>query len=215
MLLELQQLSVPPGDRILLKSLTWQEFEQILAELGEHRAARLSYSNGTLEIITPLFTHENAKVIIGDFVKVLLDELELDYEVSGSTTFKNEQMDQGVEPDESFYIQNCQAIRGKQRIDLTVDPPPDLVIEIDITSRTQFDNYQLLGVPELWRYNGQRLQVNVLQDGKYVESQVSPTFPNFALLEKIPQLLEQSKQVGSAQTLRAFRAWVRNQLQCR
>jgi Uma2 family endonuclease len=165
-----------------------------------------------LEIITPLFTHENAKSLIGDFVKILLDELGLDYEPSGSTTFKNEQTRQCVEPDESFYIQNCEAIRGKDRIDLTVDPPPDLAIEIDITSRTQFDNYQLLGVLELWRYNGKRLQINVLFNSKYIESQFSPSFPNFALIEKIPQFLEQSKQVGSAKALKAFRAWVKEQI---
>ncbi|HAG82563.1 MAG TPA: hypothetical protein DCL61_15725 [Cyanobacteria bacterium UBA12227] len=212
MLLELRKLSVPPGDRLLIKDVSWQEFEQILEELGEHRSARLCYSDRTLEIMTPLFTHENSKVLIGDFVKVLLNELELDYEPSGSTTFKNQQMAQGVEPDESFYIQHCQAIRGKERIDLTVDPPPDLAIEIDITSRTQFDNYQRLGVPELWRYNGQRLQINVLQDGKYIDSEVSPTFPNFILIDKIPQLLKESKQVGSAQVLRQFRFWVREQI---
>lgn len=204
MLLELRQLIVPPGDRLLLKDVTWQEFEQILAELGDGRAARLSYSNGMLEIMTPLFAHEHANSLIGDFVNILLDELGLDYEPSGSTTFKNEQMCQGVEPDESFYIQNCEAIRAKERIDLTVDPPPDLVVEIDITSRTQFDNYQLLGVPELWRYNGTRLQINLLLNSRYIESQFSPNFPNFALTEKIPQFLEQSKQVGSAKALKAF-----------
>ena len=100
MLLELKKLSVPPGDRLLVKDVTWQEFEQILEELGERRAARISYSNGILEIMTPLFSHENTKVLIGDCVKILLDELGLDYEPSGSTTFKNEQMSQGVEPDE-------------------------------------------------------------------------------------------------------------------
>lgn len=210
MLLELKQISVPPGERLLLKDLSWHEYEQILEELGEHRSTRLSYSNGSLEIMSPLFAHENAKVLIGNFVIILLDALELDYEPSGSTTFKNEQMNQGVEPDESFYLQNCQAIRGKSRIDLSVDPPPDLAIEIDTTNRTQFINYQLLGVPELWRYDG-RLQINVLQDGKYMQSQVSPTFPNFALTQKIPQLL-QSKQTGSARTLKAFRAWVREQI---
>lgn len=212
MLLELRQLIVPPGDRLLLKDVTWQEFEQILAELGDGRAARLSYSNGMLEIMTPLFTHEHAKSLIGGFVKILLDELGLDYEPSGSTTFKNEQMHQSVEPDESFYLQNCEAIRGKARIDLTVDPPPDLAIEIDITSRTQFDNYQLLRVPELWRYNGKRLQINALLNSRYIEFQFSPTCPNFALTEKIPQFLEQSKQVGSAKALKAFRVWVKEQI---
>lgn len=209
---ELQQLSVLPGERLVLKGLNWQDFEQILAELGEKRAARIAYSNGSLEIMTPLFSHEHAKVLIGDLVKILLDELNLDYEAAGSTTFKNQAMDRGVEPDESFYINNCQRIRGKERIDLSVDPPPDLAIEIDITSRTQFDNYQLLGVAELWRYNGKRLQINVLRNGEYVQSKVSSIFPSFALVEKVPQILAESKQVGSAKVLREFRSWVREKI---
>jgi len=161
MLLALKQLTVTPGDRLLLTSLTWQDYETILDELGDRRSIRLSYSQGTLEAMTPLFIHENTKVLIGDLVKVLLDELELDYEPAGSTTFKNQQMDQGIEPDESFYIENCHAIRGKTRLDLAIDPPPDLAIEIDITKRTRFNNYERLGVPELWRYNGERLEINV------------------------------------------------------
>lgn len=219
MLLALEKLRVPPGDgcadlavRVFLENLTWQEFEQILEALGDRRSARLSYGNGKLEIITPLFVHENSKVLIGDCIKVLLDELELDYEPAGSTTFKNPQMERGVEPDESFYIQNCQAIRGKEQIDLTVDPPPDLAIEIDITSRTSLENYQCLGVPELLRYNGKRLQINVLCEGQYVESKNSLAFSSFALAEKIPQLLQQSQQIGSACALRKFRVWVREQL---
>ncbi len=136
MLLEVRKLSVPPGHQLLLKDLSWQEFEEILEELGASRAARLSYSNGILEIMTPLMGHETAKVLIGDLVKILLDEMGIDYEPTGSTTFKNQQMDQGVEPDESFYIENCEAIRGRQSVNLEVDPPPDLAIEIDLTSRT-------------------------------------------------------------------------------
>jgi Uma2 family endonuclease len=209
MLLELRKLNIPPGDRVLLTDISWQEYEQILEGIEEHRSAKLSYSNGILEIITPLFIHENATALIGDFVKILLDELKIDYESSGSTTFKNRQMNQGLEPDESFYIKNCLAIRGKERIDLTIDPPPDLAIEIDITSRTQLDNYRLLGVPELWRYNGKRLQINILENDQYIESQVSSIFPNFDLKSKIPQLLEQSKQIGSAKILKEFRAWVK------
>lgn len=209
MLLELKKINILPGERVLLTDISWQEYEQILEELGERRSAKLSYSNGMLEIMAPLFIHENTTGLIGDFVKVLLDELELDYELSRSTTFKDRQMNQGVEPDDSFYIKNCLKIRGKERIDLTIDPPPDLAIEIDITSRTQLDNYQILGVPELWRYNGKRLQINLLQNDKYVESQKSSIFPDFDLVNKIPQLLEQSKQIGSAKILKEFRAWVK------
>lgn len=211
MLLELRKLNVPPGHQLLLKELSWQEFEAILQELGESRSARLSYSNGTLEIMTPLMGHETAKVLIGDLVKILLDQQGSDYEPTGSTTFKSEQMDQGVEPDESFYITHCQVIRGRQRIDLTVDPPPDLAIEIDLTSRTRFENYQRLGVPELWRYDGKRLQINVLQNGNYVEVATSPTFPGLALPEKIVRVIAQSQTTHRSTLLREFRQWVTNQ----
>ncbi|MFE1747889.1 Uma2 family endonuclease [Coleofasciculus sp. H7-2] len=213
MQINLNQLIVPPGERVILKDVTWQMLETILDELGETRAARLSYSRGTLEIITPLLEHEFDKGLVGDIVKALLEELNIEFLPAGSTTLKNENMAQGVEPDECFYIQNEAAIRGKKRIDLSVDPPPDLAIEIDITSRTQFNNYEALGVPELWRYNGQRLQINVLQEGKYVEANHSPNFPGMPLIELIPQYVEQSKVIGRNATMRAFRTWVREQIQ--
>ncbi len=212
MLLALKQLTVTPGDRLLLTSLTWQDYETILDELGDRRSIRLSYSQGTLEAMTPLFIHENTKVLIGDLVKVLLDELELDYEPAGSTTFKNQQMDQGIEPDESFYIENCAAVRGKKRLDLAIDPPPDLAIEIDITKRTRFNNYERLGVPELWRYDGERLEINVLQGSEYVESCQSRLFSQFNLIEKIPETLQNSQKIGSAMALKQFRIWVKQTL---
>jgi len=213
MQLELNQLIVPPGHQLLLKDVSWQMFEKILEELGETRAARVSYSKGMLEIMTPLPEHEADKVIIGDLVKALLEELNIDFWSLGSTTFKNEEMAQAVEADDCFYIQNEAAIRGKKRIDLSIDPPPDLAIEIDITSRTKFNNYEALGVPELWKYNGRKLQVNVLQEGKYVESNVSYNFPNLPIVEVIHQYVEQSKTLGRNATMRAFRIWVREQIQ--
>ncbi len=213
MQLELNQLIVPPGHQLLLKDVSWQMFEKILEELGETRAARVSYSKGMLEIITPLPEHEDDKVIIGDLVKALLEELNIEFRSLGSTTFKNEEMHQAVEADDCFYIQNEAAIRGKKRIDLSSDPPPDLAIEIDITSRTKFNNYEALGVPELWRYNGRKLQINLLQEGKYVESNTSRNFPSLPIGEVIHQYVEQSKVVGRNATMRAFRNWVREQIQ--
>ena len=110
MLLELRQLRIQPGQQLLLEDISWQKFENILAELGERRAARLSYSNGLLEIMVPLPEHEKAKEIIGDMVKILLSERGINYESLGSTTFKNQQMSQAVEPDTCFYIQNRIAV---------------------------------------------------------------------------------------------------------
>lgn len=209
MLLELNRLEVPPGQKVLLRDVSWQEFEAILEELGEHRAARVAYENGMLEIMTPLPEHERSKEIISDFVKALLEELDIEFLPLGSTTFKNELMKRGIEPDNCFYIQNESLVRGKDRLDLTGDPPPDLALEIDITSRTHPSIYQALAVPELWRFEKGKLQINVLQDGKYIESTSSPTFPNFPLQQVIPEYLQQSKTIGRNKTMRDFRAWVK------
>ncbi|MCA2554395.1 MAG: Uma2 family endonuclease, partial [Microcystis sp. M04BS1] len=177
MQLALEQIIVNPGQQLLLKELNWQKFETILSELGESRASRLSYSNGILEIMVPLPEHEKDKEIISYMVQFLLEALNIDFEPLGSTTFKNERMNQAVEPDACFYIKNYQAVIGKNRLNLESDPPPDLVLEIDITSRTYLDNYRQLGVPELWRYTQSGLQINLLQEGEYIESLSSPNFP--------------------------------------
>jgi Uma2 family endonuclease len=153
-LFELKHLIVPPGNTVQLNNISWQMYEAILDEMGESYAARLAYNKGKLEIRVPLPKHERAKSMIGDLVKVLLEELEIDCEPLGSTTFKREDMDSGVESDECFYIQNAAAIRGKDRIDLTIDPPPDLAIEIDNTSPTSLSSYQALKVPEVWSIMG-------------------------------------------------------------
>ncbi|NEO98043.1 MAG: Uma2 family endonuclease [Symploca sp. SIO2E9] len=212
MQLELSQLIVPPGHQLLLKNVDWQMFEKILEDLGETRASRVSYSKGLLEIMTPLAEHEDDKVIIGDLVKALLEELDIEFRSLGSTTFKNRKMEQGLEADDCFYIQNEAAIRGKQRIDLNFDPPPDLAIEIDLTTRTRFNNYEALGVPELWRYNGKKLEINVLQTGKYIEAKVSYNFPQLPISKAITNYVEQSKILGRNATMKAFRKWVREQI---
>lgn len=208
----LKQIIVQPGQQLLLNDISWQQFETILDELGESRAARLSYSNGWLEIMVPLPEHEKDKEIIGDLVKILLENLEIDFETLGSTTFKNDRMIQAVEPDACFYIRNYAAVIGKNSLDLTVDPPPDLAIEIDITSRTHFDNYQLLGVSELWRYTRRGLQINLLQEGKYVESNMSPNFPNIPIIELVNEYVDRTQREGRSQAIRAFKLRVKENL---
>lgn len=212
MLLEIKRITVPPGERVWLSEVNWQEFEAILEDLGEHNASKVVYDNGTLELMTPLPEHERNKEMISDLVKALLEELDIEFCPLGSTTFKNQDMGKGIEPDNCFYIQNEAVVREKDRVDLTIDPPPDLVLEVDITSRTHLSIYEALGVPELWRFEKGKLQINVLQDGKYVLSETSPNFPNLPLIEIIPQYLAQSKAIGRNKTMRAFRTWVREQI---
>ena len=212
MLLELKRIIVPPGQRILFSDVSWQEFEAILEDLGEHRSSRVAYENGTLEIMTPLPEHERGKEVISDLVKALLEELDIEFCTLGSTTFKNQLMSQGIEPDNCFYIQNEAAVRGKDRLDLTVDPPPDLALEIDVTSRTHLNIYEALGVPELWQFENGKLHINVLRDGKYIKTENSQNFPNFPLIEMIPQYLNQCRTEGRNKTMKVFRAWVREQI---
>lgn len=208
----LQQIVVSPGQQLLLKNVSWQQFQEILANLGESRNSRIAYSQGMLEIRVPLPEHQSDKVIIGDLVKAILEEIDIEFRSLGSTTFENEQMLAAVEPDDCFYIQNEAAIRGKKRLNLTVDPPPDLAIEIDITSKTKLTTYQNLRVPELWRYTGQKLEINLLQAGKYVQSNKSLIFSNLPITEAIPEYLERSKVIGRNATMKLFRAWLKIQL---
>jgi Uma2 family endonuclease len=207
--LQLRQLVVPPGQRIQLQEVNWHEFEAIIDELGNKRPTRIAYSDGILEIRMPSPKHEKAKVLIGDMVKILLEELDLDNECFGSSTFKRQDMAKGIEPDDCFYIENYAQAIGKDRIDLTVDPPPDLAIEVDITSKTELDAYRSLGVPELWQFEDGRVRINLLRDGQYQEANFSPHFPNFPIIEGISQFLDRSQTQGRSQTLKAFRQWVR------
>lgn len=209
---ELSQLIVPPGNKVQLQNVSWEIYEAILDELGEGYAVRLAYYKGTLEIRMPLPKHEKAKSLIGYLVNVLLEELNIDCEVLGSTTFKRQDMQTGVEPDDCFYIQNQAAVRGKDRLDLTVDPPPDLAIEIDNSSQTSLNCYEALGVAELWRYDGEVLKIHLLQEGKYTESSTSQNFPDFSIIDLIPQYVDRSKTEGRSPTITGFRALVNQQL---
>ena len=153
--------------------------------------------------------HEVDKELIGDIVKILLDELEIDCECFGSTTFKQEAMASGIEPDQCFYIQNQAQMRGKRRVNLAADPPPDLAIEVDVTSRTQLAAYAALGVPELWRYEKNQLSIYTLQAGQYQSSVSSPTFPSLPTLDWVTEVLAQSIEMGRSPALRTLRTKIR------
>lgn len=206
-LLRIEQLRLPPGQRLLLEDISWRQFEEILLELGDHRATRIAYDRGTLEIRMPLPEHEKSKVILGDLVKALLDELERDYVSFGSSTFKREERAGGVEPDDCFYIRHFSSMVGKQRLDLTKDPPPDLAIEVDVTSTTQLQAYRALGVPELWRFQAGQLRIDILQAGQYVQSDESLAFAGLPLVEALPRFMAMADELGPRVALKAFRQW--------
>jgi len=200
--------------RVILSNISWQTFEQLLKELGDNRATRLAYNEGLLEIMTPLGPHENTNRFIESLIGAIADELNLNLKRFGSLTMKREKKLKGAEPDSCYYLQNEPLVRSKQEIDLDNDPPPDLVLEIDITSGSLDKKpiYAAIGVPELWRYDGNRLEVFVLEPLKrnYLSVSQSPTFP-WMPLDVIHRFIRQSLVDGETATLRAFWAWVREQ----
>ncbi|MGF1675222.1 MAG: Uma2 family endonuclease [Rivularia sp. (in: cyanobacteria)] len=205
-------LQLEPGQKVTLQPVSWEGFEEILAQLGEYRASRIAYANHILEIMAPLPEHERSKVLLADLVKILLKLQKKPWEPLGSTTLKRQGMVAGIEPDDCFYIQNYQTVIGKQRIDLNIDPPPDLALETDVTSKTEIDAYEALAVPELWIYSDGKLKINLFQEGKYIESQISSIFPTLKLIEIIPRFMQRSLQVGVSQTLEEFEIFIRNEL---
>lgn len=201
-------LQLEPGQKVTLQPVSWEGFEEILADLGERRSSRIAYANGILEIMAPLPEHERSKVLLADLVKILLKVQKRAWEPLGSTTFKGRGMTAGIEPDDCFYIENYKAVIGKNRINLDVDPPPDLALETDLTSKTELDACEALKVPELWIYASGKLKINVLQNDLYMESQVSPTFPDVAVIEIIPQFMQRGREIGVSQTLGQFEEFI-------
>ncbi|WP_013321776.1 Uma2 family endonuclease [Gloeothece verrucosa] len=200
-------------DRVILYSISWQQFENILANLGETRSARIAYDHGTLEIMTPLPEHEYYKERISDTIKDVAELLELNCECLGSTTWKREFEKVGVEADNCFYFQNEPLIRGKLQFDLNQDPAPDLALEIDITSKSldRFPIYARLGVPEIWCYDSGELKIYQLQGEEYLEVENSLVFPNLRVQE-IPSLIDTYRCEGRLIFVRQVREWVRRQI---
>src|SRR3954468_15936417 len=144
---------LPAGGKLILYDVTWEAYEQLLDELKD-RALRVSYIRGRLEIMSPSLPHERPKEMLLQLARVVADELDLTLETAGSTTFKDEQLKMGAEPDTCFYVENAAQIIGKEAIDLMTDPPSDIVVEIDIWSESvgKMEFYATIGVPEFWRY---------------------------------------------------------------
>ncbi len=198
------------ADRVLLHNISWQQFENLLVDLGESRGVRVAYDDGTLEIMTPLPEHEYYKETLGISIQDIAEVLDLDYESLGSTTWKREIKKAGVEPDNCFYFQNEVKIRGQLDFDLNQDPPPDLVLEIDLTSKSlnRFPIYARLGVPEIWCYDSGELKIYQLQDDKYIEVEISLVFPTLPVQE-LPTLIEQYRPQGRRAIRKAVRNWAR------
>ena len=175
----------------MISNVSWETYESLLKHLENQSSPRLAYDQGILEIMSPHFEHGRAKEILADIAKMTLVELDLDFEAARSTTFKREVLKRGFEPDSS-YIKNAAHVRGKKRLDMEIDPPPELIVEIDVTndSMNKFPLYAALRIPEVWRYGGS-LGIWILDEGRYIRSSASVAIP--ILSEKlISELMESS-----------------------
>ena len=205
-------LSISPHEIIHLSGISWQTYETLLEELSDRRL-RLTYNRGNLEIMAPSPEHELGKEVLGRFVETLAEELAVKIYPLGSTTFKRPEQS-GAEPDKCFYIRNIALVRGKRRLDLIQDPAPDLVMEIDVTSSSQnrLQVYAVLGVAEVWIYNGESLVIKQLQNDTYITSQTSQFFVNIPIPE-IAGFLQQAQTMDYLELVKVFRDWVRSQLE--
>ena len=164
-----------PEQRVVLRSVSWETYERLLAENSDRSSPRLTYDRGILEIMSPSAEHEWYKELISDLVKLLARELRIDVLSLGSTTFRREQTERGFEPDACFYFTHVRQLRGKEQIDLSIDPPPDIVVEVAVTrsSLSKFPVCAALGVPEIWSYDGSRLRIYRLDKSDYIEASSS------------------------------------------
>ena len=201
----------PTDRRILLHGISWRTYEALLDDL-DGSGVRLTYDRGDLEIASPSADHESAKHLLCLLVAALADELDVRVRGFGSTTFRRELRERGLEADECYYVANEPAVRGKRNLDLSVDPPPDVAMEIEVSRSAvaRLPLYATLKVPEIWRYDGEALRVFRLQpDGTYAEADRSECFPRIAVKE-LARFLAQRDAADETTIVRAFRKWVRS-----
>ena len=200
--------------RFILYNVGWQGYQTLL-RLFEENGPRLTYDRGNVELMAPVILHERPKKLLAYIVEAITDELEIRRVGAGSTTYSSEILERGVEPDDCFYLANAHRLRQYPKgyhMDPTVDPVPDLAIEIEITVSIldKIAIYAALGLPEIWRHDGRTLRVVLLQpDGTYAESDVSASFP-FVALADVRRLLEENDGTDDTRWGRSVRAWVRD-----
>jgi Uma2 family endonuclease len=202
--------TTPPGSAMLLQNVSWDEYEHYLRAVDRKAPVRLSYDEGRLEIMSLSPEHEFIGHLVPYLIFVLAQECSLKFLSLGSTTMRKRPKAKGLEPDDCFYFNNLDAIRGLKRMDMEVTPPPDLALEIDITSPSLSKEpiYAALDVPELWRHTGKSLHFFRLEEGNYVEISHSALFP-FLTPDAVQSALLQGELTDVTTMTEEFRAWVR------
>ena len=199
-----------PENRTLLHGVDWAAYLRFRND-ERNDSLRMTYCSGRLEMMSPSRRHESVTWHIGRFVECWRDEWDIAYDPSGSTTLTAEELQKGLEPDTCYYIQNELAIRERDEIDLSIDPPPDLAVEVEVTSPllSKLKIYAAIKVPEVWQWQNGRIRVLLLNDaGEYVESDDSRCLSGFPF-EEMVRLIEQRHVLDKMSLLRQFREWIR------
>ncbi len=203
----------PLDGRIVLHGVDWGDYEKMLEIVGE-RHIRVTYDEGTMEVSVPSERHERVAQLFGLFVPRLAEELEVDYEPLAMTTWRKPDAEKGLEADQCYYIQNEAVVRQREVLDLDVDPPPDLAIEVDITSSSldRLRIYADLRVPEVWRYDGQKVTMLQLRpDGHYQSCETRLSFPGLRPAD-VERFLELGRTTAKRRWVHELREWVQNEL---
>ena len=207
--------TTPPieGSHLVLYNVNWEIYEQLLEIFAQRPIPRMTYYQGTLELMTPLPEHERYGWTFGRLIIILCEELGLEILGLKSTTWRSKPKAAGKEADECFYIQNEAVMRGRIKIDLTVDPPPDLALEIDITHSAidKMAVYAERKVPEVWRFANGQLTIHILTEVGYIESETSLAFGSFPVKELV-QFIQLDSQKGENARMKEFRTWVRSHI---
>ena len=207
--------ATPPSDSgqcVILRGVSWETYERLLADFQDSHAAHFAYDRGVLEIMVLSSKHEEPNRTIALLVEMIALEMDINVRNLGSTTFTREDLDRGFEADTCFYVQNTARVRGKEEIDLTVDPPPDLVIEIDIShpSLDKLPIYAAVGVPEIWRYDSRQIMIFTLEDNAYHLREESAALPRLTS-QILSQFVAESKTLERLEWLRRVRKWAQQQ----
>ncbi len=203
--------NLPHHGTLIMYGVDWEEYEEVLARIDNSPACRISYNNGTLKIMSPRADHEYPKDVVLKLITVYADEMELMLESYGSTTYRRRPKAKGVEPDTSFYVQNASQMIGKTEIDLEQNPPPDVVVEVDMTNESldKLEIYAALGVPEIWRYDGLDFHILTLSQNQYSETENSVALPKISAVI-LTEYLELGKTAGQTAMLKAFRNFLQS-----
>jgi Uma2 family endonuclease len=197
------KIQLPPGS-VLRMPATWAEYQALCDQRGDGSIPRIKFRDGEVLLMSPLPVHGKDANILSDVVKVILEYEEREYDAfTPVTMFLPEES--GIEPDYCFYIDNWEAVIGKKRIDWANDPPPDLAIEIDVTSYSSVDDYLPYKVPELWMFKKSKLTIYGLVDDRYEIQAHSRFFPHLDLVAIVAQAVKIAYERNSSAALRDLR----------